>query len=83
MSAITPTAEELKAQCFTPETLFGAVNSFHRDGFLVLEGVEDPKLLTDMNAFLLTEGEEVQASSHIAEQGHPTSQYIHLDRRGS
>lgn len=72
MTAIIPTAEELKAQSFTPETLFGAVNSFHRDGFLVLEGVEDPKHLTNMNAFLLTEGREIQRSKHVAEEEHPT-----------
>lgn len=58
--AITPSAEELSAGEFSPETLFIALNSFNRDGFLVLEEVEDAALMRRMNEEMIPERQEVE-----------------------
>ncbi|KAK8864111.1 hypothetical protein IAR55_001357 [Kwoniella newhampshirensis] len=76
MSPITPTAEELSAGKLSPESLYAAINSFHRDGFLVLERVEDPKVISGIKEVLLTEGEEIQKASHEAERLKPTGNFL-------
>ena len=66
--SFTPTPAELKAGQFSPETLFLALNAFHRDGFLVIEGVEDVELLKKISDFMVPEREEIEKGTHKAEE---------------
>ena len=72
MPTFTPSPEEVKAGEFSPETLFMAIHSFNRDGFLVMEGIEDPQLLTNMRQAMLPEREEISKLSHKAEEAKKT-----------
>lgn len=71
---IQPTEEELAAGLLCDETLFEALRSFHRDGFLVMENIMDTTKLDGIRDFLLEEGIEIKekAVPHKAEFNNPT-----------
>lgn len=72
---ITPSPQELEAGRFEDETLFQALRSFHRDGFLVMEEIMDKSKLDGIKDFLLEEGGDIKrkAVPHKAEEDKPTS----------
>ena len=71
-----PTEDELAAGTLSDETLFQALRSFHRDGFLVMENIMDTSKLDGIRDFLLEEGVEIKrkAVPHLAEFNNPTSE---------
>lgn len=73
---IRPSQEELSAGSLNDETLFQALRSFHRDGFLVMEDIMDTTKLDAIRDFLLEEGGEIKrkAVPHKAEEDKPTSE---------
>lgn len=71
---IQPSKEELASGLLCDETLFEALRSFHRDGFLVMENIMDTAKLDGIRDFLLEEGVEIKAKAvpHKAEFNNPT-----------
>lgn len=75
-----PSEEELAAGSLSDETLFEALRSFHRDGFLVMEDIIDKTRLDGIRDFLLEEGTEIKrkAVPHKAEFNNPTSEHLDI-----